>query len=96
MNIRYLFPLIFLACELTEKDPDGPATYSCSRQVTGMDDDGVVETLLESSSEIDCVLSQEKNDLMEEACSLDQENYVNEYSGVDCSWNCFVVSTCAE
>ena len=94
MNYRYLLLLLATACELAEKDPEGLAIYSCSHQVTGTDADGVDQVLLESSSEIDCVLSQEKNAFMEDTCSLDQSNYINEYSDVDCTWSCYVVSEC--
>ena len=94
MNFRYLiFPLLF-ACEVAEKDPEGPANYSCTWEVTGTDSEGTFQTLLTSSSELDCVLSQEKEDFMEEACALDQENYVGEYSGVNCDWSCSVMSEC--
>ena len=94
MNFRYIIPLFFFACETPEKDPDGLASYSCDLEVTGTDSEGNFQTLLESSSELDCVLSQEKEDLMDEACALDQENYIGEYSGVNCDWSCSVISEC--
>ena len=96
MKYRYLVLLLAPACEIVEKDPEGLATYSCSHQVTGTTDNGTQEVLLEGNSEIDCVLSQEKTDLMEDTCSLDQSNYVGEYEDVQCTWSCSVITECSE
>ena len=91
---RLFFPALLLACEVAEKDPEGPANYTCTMSITGTDSEGNFQTLLESTSDIDCRTSEEKNDFMEEACDLDMENYIGEYTGLDCSWNCTPLDEC--
>ena len=84
------------ACEpSTEKDPEGPADYNCTLTITGTDDAGINQTLIESTSELSCVSSAEKTEFMDESCSLDMSNY-SEYSDVNCDWSCSVLGTCAE
>ena len=91
------FAILFLsACELvTEKDPEGPADYDCTLTITGSDDIADNQVLLESTSELSCVLSEEKNDFMEESCALDISNY-DDYDLVSCDWTCSVITTCEE
>ena len=96
MKYRYFVFLLPLGCEVVEKDPEGLATYSCAHQVTGTTEGGNQEVLLEGTSEIDCVFSQEKTSLMEDTCSLDQSNYVDEYEDVQCTWSCSVITECSE
>lgn len=93
------FPLYILAlssCELaTEKDPEGPADYDCTLTITGSDEIAENQVLLESSTELSCVSSQEKMEYMEESCDLDVSNY-DDYEDVICDWSCSVITTCDE
>ena len=96
MRILSLITLFISACELSaEKDPEGPADYDCTLTITGSDDIAENQVLLESSSELSCVLSEDKNDFMEESCDLDISNY-DDYDNVRCDWSCTVISTCEE
>jgi hypothetical protein len=94
-----LSPLLFitlLSCELSaEKDPEGPADYDCELTITGSDDIATDQVLLESSTELSCVFSDEKSEYMEESCSLDMSNYTD-YDDVNCDWTCSVITTCDE
>lgn len=91
-----LIILFCTACELsTEKDPEGPADYDCTLTITGSDDIAQDQVLLESTSELSCVLSDEKNEFMEESCALDISNY-DDYDFVSCDWTCSVITTCEE
>ena len=90
-----IFPLL-ISCELSsEKDPEGPADYDCTLTITGSDDVEENQLLMESTSELSCVSSSEKFSLMEESCSLNISNY-DEYSNVQCDWNCTVLQLCSE
>ena len=96
MRIPFLTFLFLSACELsTEKDPEGPADYDCTLTITGSDDIADYQVLLESTSELSCVTSEEKNVFMEESCALDISNY-DDYNNVTCDWNCSVITTCEE
>ena len=95
MNVFRILPLcVLVACELsTEKDPEGPADYSCLINITGMDDSGSVQLLLESDTELSCYESYEKEDYMREYCDLEVENY-DEYTNVNCTWDCTPLTEC--
>lgn len=96
MRFLPVFAIALTACELsTEKDPEGPADYDCTLTITGSDDLADNQTLLESTSELTCVTSDEKNEFMEESCALDISNY-DDYENVNCDWSCSVLSTCEE
>ena len=96
MRFPYFLILSLTACELaTEKDPDGPADYDCTLTITGSDSIAEDQLLLESTSELSCILSEEKNEFMEESCALDISNY-DDYNDVTCDWFCSVISVCDE
>ena len=96
MRIPFLTLFVLSACELsTEKDPEGPADYDCTLTITGSDDIADNQLLLESTSELSCVTSEEKNEFMEESCALDISNY-DDYNNVLCDWSCSVITICEE
>ena len=97
MTLFRILPLcIFVACEIsTEKDPEGPADYSCFITITGVDEYGSTQVLLESDTELSCYESYEKDDYMREYCDLEVENY-DAYSDVDCTWSCTPLTECSQ
>ena len=96
MRILSITSLFLSACELSaEKDPEGLADYDCILTITGSDDIADNQILLESTSELSCILSNDKNEFMEESCALDISNY-DDYDNVSCDWSCSVITTCDE
>ena len=95
MKIFRILPLCFLfACEVsTEKDPEGPADYSCIITITGVDESGTEQLLLESDTELSCYEASEKDDYMLEYCDLEVGNY-DDYNNVDCDWDCTSLTAC--
>ena len=95
MRAIFFLLSVLIGCSDSSKSDDTQSNYECFLTITGTDNaTEEVLALVESSYELVCSTENDKNDQMEDNCYISESNYTDDYTSLECDWECIETTTC--